>query len=88
MDSVLVRIDVYDNRIIIDTDGWDNPYRHMCEDPSWTSKDGAPCWWEHLMWSPYKDDRLPLSMIVKYFNDPDADTAWEALRKEREGEEK
>lgn len=88
VDSVLVRIhDCYGDSITIDTYGWNNPYRQMYEDPSWTSKDGEPCWWEHLMWRPYKDDRLPLSMIVKYFNESDADAAWEALRKEREGEE-
>lgn len=89
VDSVLVRIhDSCGDRITIDTYGWDNPYRQMCEDPSWTSKDGEPCWWEHLMWRPYKDDCLPLSIIVKYFNEPNADAAWEASRKEREGDNK
>lgn len=88
VDSVLVRIhDSCGDRITIDTYGWNNPYRQMNEDPSWTSKDGEPCWWEHLMWSPFPGDRLPLSMIVKYFNDPDADAAWEALHKEREGDD-
>lgn len=87
VNSVLVRIyDAWGDSVTIDTYGWGNPYRHMNESPSWGSKDGEPCWWEHLMWSPYKDDRLPLSMIVKYYNDPDADADWEALRKEKEGD--
>lgn len=39
------------------------------------------------MWSPYKDDCLPLSMIIKYFNDKDADADWKAMHKKKEGEE-
>ena len=89
--SVLVRIHGdcgRGDRITIDTYGWENPYRQMYEKPSWASKDREPCWWEHLMWSPFTGDRLPLSMIVKYFKDQDADAAWEAMHKEEEGDEK
>ena len=74
--SVLVRI----------TEDWDGSvytfddasvFYDMFERPSWTSDDGTPSWWEHLMWRGYKNSYLPLSHIIKYDNDEEAKADWD-----------
>lgn len=84
--SVLVRICEGDHNTVINASGWNNTYEAMWEKPSWSTDnpDRIPCWWEHLMWNCFKDYNLPLSLLVKYYNEPEADEAWEAKMKERE----
>lgn len=86
VESVLVHIWDGDREIVINEHGYRNKYFAMYENPSWSTDnpDSIPCWWEHLMWDHFKDYNLPLSLLVKYYNDPEADAAWEAKMKERE----
>lgn len=85
VESVLVRIWEGDRKIVINEYDYANKYEAMYESPSWSSDnpDRIPCWWEHLMWRSFKDYNLPLSLLVKYYCDPEADEAWKAKMKER-----
>ena len=82
--SVLVRICAGDHSTVINANGFGNEYEAMYENPSWSSDnpDKIPCWWEHLMWDNFKGYNLPLSLLVKYYNEPEADDAWKAKMKE------
>jgi hypothetical protein len=86
VESVLVRIWEGDRKIVINEYDYANKYEAMYESPSWSSDnpDRIPCWWEHLMWRSFKDYNLPLSLLVKYYCDPEADEAWKAKMKEKE----
>ncbi len=73
VDSVLVRIDGYDQHFLINESGFESPYSAMYEWPSWAHDSEEPAWWEHLMWKRWGNTPLPLTHVVKYYNDPEAD---------------
>lgn len=78
VESVLVRIDGEDKTIVLnDSEGVDSPYWNMYEFPSWANEDHEPAWWEHLMWKRWGNTPLPLTHVVKYYTDPEADAEYE-----------
>jgi len=78
VESVLVRISPdWGKSVIINSDGFENPYHKMYEEPSWANDNHEPAWWEHLVWQRWKDTPLPLTHVVKYYDDPEADKEYE-----------
>ena len=73
VDSVLVRIDGYDQHFLIHESGCESPYSSMYEYPSGGRDNEEPAWWEHLMWKRWENTPLPLNHIVKYYDVPKAD---------------
>lgn len=47
--SVLIRIEGYDKKYLINESRWDNPFRKMYEEPSWINDDSKN-WCEYLIW--------------------------------------
>ena len=72
--DILIKVQGYQQSVIIDDA---KPFDEMYENPSWCNDTHEPAWWEHLMWKRYKDSALPLSLLVKYYADEEADTEWE-----------
>lgn len=73
VDSVLIRIDGYDQHFLINESGFKSAYSSMHEYPSWVRDGGEPAWWEHLMWKRWGNTPLPLNHVVKYYDEPKAD---------------
>lgn len=67
VENVLVNISGYDGSMLINESG--DKFYDICENPSWTSSDGKPSWWEYLMWERHPDSYIPLSHMYKYYND-------------------
>lgn len=50
------------------------PYEQMMEWPSWSDRSGGePAWCEYLMWDSAKDSWYPMTLLYKYYNDPEND---------------
>lgn len=50
------------------------PYEKMMEWPSWSDRSGGePAWCEYLMWDSAKDSWYPMTLMYKYYNDPEND---------------
>lgn len=84
IDSIFVKIKGCDNsdndrEYIINEEGYKSPYDKMYEMPSWSSKTGEPCWWEHLMWKRFDDCPLPINHVVKYYDCEEADKEFEKI---------
>lgn len=74
VEDILIKVQGYEQSVTIDNA---KPFEEMYEMPSWCNDTHEPAWWEHLMWKRYKDSALPLSLLVKYYADEEADTEWE-----------
>ena len=64
------------------------PYHQMMEWPSWcTDKSGGePAWCEYLMRDSAKDSWYPMTLMYKYFNDPENDAEVERRMKYSKGD--
>lgn len=86
--SILVRIrGDYDKSVTIDINDRNNHTLYsMHESPSWScdNKEHEPAWWEHLMWETWDYSCWPLSLLKKYYDDPEVDEAWDFKMKCRE----
>lgn len=79
VEDILIKVQGYEQSVIIDNA---KPFEEMHEMPSWCNDTHEPAWWEHLMWDRYKDSALPLSLLVKYYYDEEAETEWNKQFKE------
>lgn len=78
VESVLVRIDDgWNKSLLINESGTSTQYWSMHESPSWANENHEPAWWEHLMWQRWSDTPFPLTHVVKYYDDPEADAEYE-----------
>lgn len=80
--NVLVNIDSDDkgNRVICETDKFDNMFANMFEDPSWMNENSLN-WCEFMLWERDKYSFMPLMLAHKYFDDKVIDEEIERRQK-------
>ena len=85
--EVLVTVESYDGEMLIRDD---EKFRKMEEWPSWSkmNDDGEPAWCEYLMWDRAPHSAYPITLMYKYYTDPENDAEVQRRMQYEKGEPK